>query len=100
MHYNQPKFRPMGDRSLLVELGDEISPAINQSVQELFVGLDLQQPNGILELVPGYRSLLVICDPLVVSLADLKQIIAEIHNNLDRSQLPEPRDRQNPGCLR
>jgi len=91
MRYDKPKFRSMGDRSLLVELGDEISPAINQSVQELFVGIDLQKPNGILELVPGYRSLLVICDPLVVSLADLEQIIAEIHNDLDPSQLPEPR---------
>jgi len=91
MLYNQPKFRSMGDRSLLVELGDEISPAINQSVQELFVGLDLQKPKGVLELVPGYRSLLVICDPLAISLADLEQIVVEIHSNLDRSQLPQPR---------
>jgi len=91
MRYDQPKFRPMGDRSLLVELGDEISPAINQSVQDLFVGLDLQQSRGILELVPSYRSLLVICDPAVISVADLKQIIVETHNNLDRSRLPEPR---------
>ena len=91
MHYEKPKFRPMGDRSLLVELGDEISPAINQSVQELFVGLDLQKPNGILELVPGYRSLLVICDPVAVSLVELERIIVEIHTNLDRSQLPESR---------
>jgi len=81
----------MGDRSLLVELGDEISPAVNQRVQELFNGLDIQKPAGILELVPAYRSLLVICDPLVVSLAELKHIITEIHHNLDRSQLPEPR---------
>jgi KipI family sensor histidine kinase inhibitor len=91
MRYEKLKFRPMGDRSLLVELGDEISPAINQSVQELFVGLDLQKPNGILELVPGYRSLLVICDPVVVSLVELERIIVEIHSNLDRSQLPEAR---------
>ena len=91
MLYNQPKFRSMGDRSLLVELGDEIGPAINQSVQELFVGLDLQKPKGLLELVPSYRSLLVICDPLAISLSDLEQIIVEIHNNLDRSQLPQPR---------
>lgn len=81
----------MGDRSLLVELGDEISPAINQSVQELFVGLDLRQPRGILELVPGYRSLLVICDPAVITPADLKRVIAEIHSDLDPSQLPQPR---------
>ena len=91
MLYEKPIFRPMGDRSLLVELGDEISPAVNQGVQELFNGLDIQKPDGILELVPAYRSLLVICDPLVVSLAELKQIIIEIHHNLDRSQLPEPR---------
>lgn len=96
MLYEKPKFRPMGDRSLLVELGDEISPAINQSVQELFVGLDLQKPNGILELVPGYRSLLVICDPALISLADLERIIVEIHNHLDRSQLPEPQTVQIP----
>ena len=91
MLYNQPKFRSMGDRSLLVELGDEIGPAINQSVQELFVGLDLQKPKGLLELVPSYRSLLVICDPLVISLTDLEQIVVDIYNNLDRSQLPQPR---------
>lgn len=91
MLYNQPKFRSMGDRSLLVELGDEINPAINQGVQDLFVGLDLQKPKGLLELVPSYRSLLVICDPLAISLTDLEQIIVEIHNNLDRSQLPQPR---------
>lgn len=90
MRYNQPKFRPMGDRSLLVELGDEISPTINQSVQELFVGLDLQPPLGILELVPSYRSLLVIYDPAVLSVADLKQIVVDTHDNLDRSQLPPP----------
>ena len=81
----------MGDRSLLVELGDEISPAVNQSVQELFAGLDIQRPEGILELVPGYRSLLVICDPLILSLARLKSIILEILENLDPSLLPQPR---------
>jgi KipI family sensor histidine kinase inhibitor len=91
MLYEKPKFRSMGDRSLLVELGDEISPAVNQSVQELFTALDIQGPGGILELVPAYRSLLVICDPLTLSLADLEIIIVEIHGNLDRLQLPEPR---------
>ena len=81
----------MGDRSLLVELGDEISPVVNQSVQELFTGLDIQKLRGILELVPSYRSLLVIYDPLIVSLAELKPAIVAIHKNLDRSHLPEPR---------
>jgi inhibitor of KinA len=91
MLYEKPIFRFMGDRALLIELGDEISPAVNQGVQELFTGLDIQKPKGILELVPSYRSLLVICDPLIISPADLKRIIVDIHQKLDTSQLPEPR---------
>jgi KipI family sensor histidine kinase inhibitor len=91
MLYDKPNFRIMGDRSLLVELGDEISPAVNQSVQELFTGLDIQKPEGILELVPGYRSLLVIFDPLLLTPASLKNVILETIKNLDRSLLPEPR---------
>jgi len=91
MLYETPLFRPMGDRALLVELGDEISPAVNQSVQELFTGLDLQTLRGVVELVPGYSSLMVVCDPLVVSPADLELQIKIICRNLDRSQLPEPK---------
>ena len=63
----------MGDRSLLVELGDEISPAINQSVQELFTGIDSNPARGILDLIPSYRSLLVIYDPLYISIAEMEK---------------------------
>jgi KipI family sensor histidine kinase inhibitor len=78
----------MGDRSLLVELGDEISPAINQSVQELFAGLDLNPTKGILDLVPSYRSLLVIYDPLCISLDEIKAGIIDIWKNADQCRLP------------
>ena len=91
MRYEKPILRNMGDRSLLVELGDTISCEVNQSVQELFSALDIQKPAGILELVPAYRSLLVIYNPLIVSPADLEHRIDEIHQQLDRSRLPEPR---------
>ena len=91
MLYQKPTFRNMGDRSLLVELGDNINSEVNQSVQELFTALDIQKPAGIIELVPAYRSLLVIYDPLAVSPADLEHRIDEINQQLDRSQMPEPR---------
>ena len=80
----------MGDRSLLVELGDEISPSVNQRVQELFTAIDRQRFNGILDLVPGYRSLLVIYDPLCISLDEIKAGIKDIWNNPDQSRLPQP----------
>jgi KipI family sensor histidine kinase inhibitor len=81
----------MGDRSLLVELGDEISPSVNQRVQELFTALDLHPLDGVRELVPSYRSLLVVYDPLNISLADLKRTIGNAYQKLNQSELPEPR---------
>lgn len=91
MLYDSPIFRLMGDRSLLVELGDEISPSVNQSVQELFAVMDMRLIDGVRELVPSYRSLLVIYDPLKISLTDLKRTIRDTHQNLDQAELPEPR---------
>ena len=80
----------MGDRSLIVELGDEISPAVNQKVQELFSAIDRQRSKGIVDLVPSYRSLLVIYDPLCISLDEIKAGIKDIWNNPDQSRLPQP----------
>ena len=91
MPYDTPIFRPMGDRSLLVELGDDISPSVNQRVQELFTALDLRPVDGVRELVPSYRSLLVVYDPLTISPADLKRNIRDIYQNLDQTELPDPR---------
>ena len=80
----------MGDRSLLVELGDDISPAVNQKVQELFSVIDRQRSKGILDLVPSYRSLLMIYDPLCISLDEIKAGIKDIWNNPDQFWLPQP----------
>ena len=80
----------MGDRSVLVDLGDEISPAVNQRVQELFTGMDLHRSKGILDLVPSYRSLMVIYDPLRISFDEIKGGIEDIWKNPDQSLLPQP----------
>jgi inhibitor of KinA len=59
MIYNKPAYRIMGDRALLVELGDEISPLVNRKVRELFITLENSTIEGIAETVPSYRSLLM-----------------------------------------
>ena len=79
----------MGDRSLLVELGDEISPSVNQRVQELFTAVDRHRFKGILDLVPSYRSLLVIYDPLCSSPAEIKTGINDIWKNQDQARIPQ-----------
>jgi len=81
----------MGDRALLVELGEGISPLINKKVRELFVGLDKQAPVGVVELVPAYRSLLVVYDPLQTSFFELEQQIKKVQETSDPSRLPTPK---------
>ena len=59
--------------------------------RELFVGLDQQPFDGILELVPGYRSLMVVYHPLRINIEKLKNKIDQTLGQLDTSQLPAPR---------
>ncbi len=91
MLYVEPVFRLMGDRSLLVEVGDGISPLVNRSVQKLFTGMDLQRFKGVLDLIPGYRTLTVTYDPLCVSLDEIKNWIIDIWSDPDQFHLPDSR---------
>lgn len=91
MLYDQPLFLMMGDRALLVELGDQISPSINEKVRELFLKLDRRPLKGVVELVPSYRSLMVIYDPLRTGLDRLREEIIELHQATDPSLVPEPK---------
>jgi inhibitor of KinA len=84
-----PVFRPMGDRSLLVELGETISPEINRRVQELMRQLEQAHLPGVREFAPGYRSLLVLFDPLAISPAALQTRIANLAAQSGSSGLPQ-----------
>jgi len=68
----------MGDRSLLVELGEKISPDVNRRVQELMLKLEQARLPGVREFAPGYRSLLVVFDPLTLSASELKARITDV----------------------
>jgi inhibitor of KinA len=94
--YEKTVYRTMGDRSLLVELGDGISPVVNRKVRELFLGLDHRKIGGILELVPSYRSLLIVYDPLKIGLHLIQEIIADLRITMDQSLIPEPKTIQIP----
>ena len=81
----------MGDRAFLVELGDQINPSINERVRELFLKLDRRPLKGVVELVPSYRSLMVVYDPLKTEMDRLREAILELYQATDPSLVPEPR---------
>jgi KipI family sensor histidine kinase inhibitor len=79
----------MGDRSLLVELGEKISPDVNRRVQELMLQLQQARLPGVREFAPGYRSLLVVFDPLTIAPSELKERITEVAAQHGSAGLPQ-----------
>jgi inhibitor of KinA len=61
--YEKPVCRLAGDRGFLVEFGDGINPRVNARVRAMAGVLKKEKPEGILEVIPTYRSLLFIYDP-------------------------------------
>jgi KipI family sensor histidine kinase inhibitor len=89
--YAHAKFLVMGDRGLLAEFGDNISLRVNEKVRRVHLGLQTELIEGIVETVPTYRSLLILYDPLMLSLEALKKKLARIEKGLQQTPFPEPR---------
>jgi len=58
------RYLPFGDNALIIEFGDVISLEINQKVLALASLLEKTRYEGIEEIVPTYRSLMVRYNPL------------------------------------
>jgi inhibitor of KinA len=89
--YSDILFFLMGDRGLLLEFGDAISPEINEKVRQMALAIEAEAVEGIAEMIPTYRSLLVRYDPLIISLATLKGRLQKIEVGLGRFSFPEPK---------
>ncbi len=81
----------MGDRGLLIEFGDEISREINEKVRRMALAIQAAAIEGIVETVPTYRSLLIIYDPVMLSVESLKKRLNRIEEGLQQTPLPEPK---------
>jgi len=60
-------------------------------VRRMALAIQAEQIQGILEIVPSYRSLLVLYNPLLLSVDDLKKKLEFIEEELQQSPLPEPK---------
>ncbi|MFR3728945.1 5-oxoprolinase subunit PxpB [Lacrimispora sp.] len=59
------RIKAVGDRAVLVELGDSINESVNRKVMEFNKKVLSSEMEGILETVPAFCSLLVYYDPMV-----------------------------------
>jgi len=89
--YPKTIFFYIGDRGLLLEFGDEISPEVNERVRRMALAIDGEVIEGIVETVPTYRSLLIIYNPLILSIGDLKKRLERMEKGLQHIPFPEPK---------
>jgi inhibitor of KinA len=94
--YPKSRFFLMGDRGLLVEFGNDISPEVNEKVRRIALALQREHLEGIVEMVPTYRSLLIIYNALILTIDALKKRVTRIEEGLQQTPFPEPKLTQIP----
>jgi KipI family sensor histidine kinase inhibitor len=96
--YATPRMVPAGDTALLVEIGEGIDEEVNRTVHRLAVALGRQSLDGMLDVVPTYRSLLVCYDPLRLPLDALQETVLHLAGALADIDLPAPKRVDIPTC--
>ena len=90
MLYKTVKYLTFGDRGLIAEFGDEISPEISTKVRGLYLAIIDADIPGITDLNPTYRSLMVEYDPGVILYGELVKQLQSLDNKMGKMTLPEP----------
>ncbi|HVP15797.1 MAG TPA: 5-oxoprolinase subunit PxpB [candidate division Zixibacteria bacterium] len=83
--YTSTKYLPFGDSALFVEFGDVISLELNRKVTALDEAILKAGVQGVEELVPTYRSLLIRYNPLKTTYEQLVFQFKEIEEKLTES---------------
>ena len=89
--YKEARYLIAGDKGLLVEYGDKIDPEINAKVRAISLSIEKADIDGVEEVIPTYRSILITYNPTKISFKDLKENIKNMEKNLSKVELPAPR---------
>lgn len=87
--YDKTKYLPAGDRTLIVEVGDKIEESANAKIRGLNIAIQEAGIPGIIEMVPTYRSLMVIYEPLKIEFGTLVDKIKSLENSINDMAIPE-----------
>jgi KipI family sensor histidine kinase inhibitor len=76
------RYLSVGECALSVEFGDKVDLATNARVLALDKALSANLSEGVIELVPTYRALMIHFDPLIISCAALREAVEQRVNDL------------------
>ncbi|WP_319547870.1 5-oxoprolinase subunit PxpB [Desulfogranum marinum] len=81
--FSQPVFRHVGERGLLIEFSAEIDLETNQKIHAFCRLLEDDLPEGIVEIIPSYRSLVLVYEPLVVDMPKLQEKLVILYGDVE-----------------
>ena len=96
--FDAPRYRIAGDRGLLVEYGDTIDLTVNRKVRTMARLLEQHPLAGIEEVVPTYRSLLLVYDPLQIDPGPIREHLEGLETRLHTIRIPAPTTVKIPVC--
>lgn len=88
--HKETKYLQAGDQALNIEFGNEISQEINRKIRAMTLAIEREKIEGIVEIVPTYRSLMVHYKPLQIEYEKLIGILKKLESNLKNIDLPAP----------
>ncbi len=87
----QAEYKLAGDKAIVMEFENEIAPEVNKKVRRVYMAIDKNALKGVEEVIPAYRSLLIVYNPLEIDKDELINKLEEINNNLGKYDLEDPR---------
>jgi KipI family sensor histidine kinase inhibitor len=94
--HSRPKILPLGDASILVQLGSEIDISVNRRIHALASLLDISPFDGMVETVPAYATLLVQYDPLAISFTQVRDFLREKISQVEETAPRKPKQVEVP----
>lgn len=89
--YDSAKYLPAGDSSIIMEFGNSISPEINTKIRNVVKKIETSPIKGITELLPTYRSIQIMYNPLVVEYNNLLDLLKKMENSIPEGDVGDYR---------
>jgi len=89
---------PLGDSALTIEFGNDIDPEINERVIAFSAMVRAQAWNGLLDVVPTYRSATIHFDPLRMETDTLSALLTDLTRTIPDEPVPSGTIHTIPVC--
>ena len=86
----QISYKLAGDKAIVMEFKNKIAPEVNHNVRKMYLGISNKEVNGVEEIIPAYRSILIIYNPFEITKNELIKDLDNIKNNLEDFEFEKP----------